>query len=164
MDQICPKKVFLVWSRKSEHHDWILHIQISLDTKFQLKLTILIFGPNLPKNGYLRPKSVESDHHHWIVHIRTIHGTKMQFNGQFWIFGPNFHNKYDFFIFSIYQAMHAALINFRNNRKSENSKTLKILPLWRKYTIAWPKIRKLWVNLKKCERRKKAIPRQLIVL
>ena len=117
----------------------------------------------MPKNGYLRPKSVESDHHHWIVHIRTIHGTKMQFNGQFWIFGPNFHNKYDFFIFSIYQAMHAALISFRNNRKSENSKTLKILPLWRKYTIAWPKIRKLWVNLKKCERRKKAIPRQLII-
>ena len=41
MDQICRKKVFLVENGKSEHHHWILYIQISIGTKFQLKLTIL---------------------------------------------------------------------------------------------------------------------------
>ena len=37
------KNIFLVKNWKSEHHHWIPHIQISLGTKFQLKLTILIF-------------------------------------------------------------------------------------------------------------------------
>ena len=41
LDQICPRKIFMVKNRKSEHHHWIPHIQISLGTKFQLKLTIL---------------------------------------------------------------------------------------------------------------------------
>ena len=36
-------KVFPVKKLKSEHHHWIQHILISLDTKFQLKLTILIY-------------------------------------------------------------------------------------------------------------------------
>ena len=40
-DKICPKTVFSVKWRKSEQHHWILHIQISFGTKFQLKLTIL---------------------------------------------------------------------------------------------------------------------------
>ena len=43
LDQICPRKIFMVKNRKSEHHHWTPHIQISLGTKFQLKLTILIF-------------------------------------------------------------------------------------------------------------------------
>ena len=42
------KKVFTIENRKSEHHHGILHIWISLGTKFQLKLTILIF---LTRNG-----------------------------------------------------------------------------------------------------------------
>ena len=33
----------LVETRESEHHNWTLHIQISLSTSFQLKLTILSF-------------------------------------------------------------------------------------------------------------------------
>ena len=41
--QFYPRRVFPVENRKSEHHHWILHIWISLGTKFQLKLTILIF-------------------------------------------------------------------------------------------------------------------------
>ena len=42
-DQICLKRVFLVKSRESEHHHWILHIWISLGIKFHLKQTILNF-------------------------------------------------------------------------------------------------------------------------
>ena len=38
-----PKKCVSGLNRKSEHDHWILHVRISLGTKFQLKLTILIF-------------------------------------------------------------------------------------------------------------------------
>ena len=48
--QICPKRMFLFKHRKSEHYQWILHIQISLGTKFHFKqFSILI--PNLPKKA-----------------------------------------------------------------------------------------------------------------
>ena len=43
--------MFSFENRKSKHHHWILHNRIILDTNFQLKLTILNFGPNLPKKG-----------------------------------------------------------------------------------------------------------------
>ena len=45
------KKVFLTKKKKSGHHHGIVHIWISLSTKFQLKLTIWVFGPNLPRKG-----------------------------------------------------------------------------------------------------------------
>ena len=35
--------LFLVKNRKTENRQWVLHIRTSLGTKFQLKLTILIF-------------------------------------------------------------------------------------------------------------------------
>ena len=37
---------------KSEHYHWILRIQISLGTKFKLKLTILILGTKFAQKGY----------------------------------------------------------------------------------------------------------------
>ena len=43
MDKICAKRALLVENRKSEHHHWILHIQISLGTKFSFKLKNLLF-------------------------------------------------------------------------------------------------------------------------
>ena len=60
-----------------------------------------------------------------------------------------------------YISNHICCISFANNRANivtENPKTLKTLPLYQLYTKAWPKIRKLWANPKKCQRRKKAIP------
>ena len=39
---------------KSEHHHWILHIWISLGTKFQLKLTILSFWSKFAQKGYFQ--------------------------------------------------------------------------------------------------------------
>ena len=36
-----PRKVFLVKNGKGEHHNCILHIQISIGTKFQLRLKLL---------------------------------------------------------------------------------------------------------------------------
>ena len=46
-NQICPKRVFSVEREKSERHHWIQLIPINLGTKFQLNLTILIYGINL---------------------------------------------------------------------------------------------------------------------
>ena len=37
----------------------VLHIRISLGTKFQLKLSILFFGPNLPENGISSVKQIK---------------------------------------------------------------------------------------------------------
>ena len=54
LDQICPRNTFMIKNKKSEHHYWIPHIQISLGTKFQLKLTILIFFYQIcPKRAFL---------------------------------------------------------------------------------------------------------------
>ena len=54
-DQIYQENVFPVEKGKSELYR-ILHIQISIGTKFQLKLTILNFGPNLHKKSISSPK------------------------------------------------------------------------------------------------------------
>ena len=54
MDQISPKMVFPVKNRKSESHHGILHIQISLGTKFQFKLTSLILWTKLTQKRYFR--------------------------------------------------------------------------------------------------------------
>ena len=47
------ERVFVIEIWKNEHLNWILHIRISLRTRFQIKLKILIFGPNLLKKGIL---------------------------------------------------------------------------------------------------------------
>ena len=36
LDQICPRRIFMVKNRKSEHHHWIVHIRISFGSKFSL--------------------------------------------------------------------------------------------------------------------------------
>ena len=85
LDQICPKRVFLVKNRKSEHHHWIPLIQISLGTKFQLKLTILIFWPDLPKKGFsgLKQKKWTPHIFYIILHIQISLVRNFSSNWQF---------------------------------------------------------------------------------
>ena len=45
--------------QKSEHHHWILHIWISLSTKFHFKLTVLIFWTKFALKGYFQSKMEE---------------------------------------------------------------------------------------------------------
>ena len=45
---------------KTEH--WILRIQISLGTTFQLKLTNLNFWPKFAQKGYFKSKSEQNEH------------------------------------------------------------------------------------------------------
>ena len=55
LDQTCPKWAFLVENRKIEHLLWILH-RCDLGTKFQLKLTILIFWTKFAQKVISSPK------------------------------------------------------------------------------------------------------------
>ena len=66
------------WSKqKTEPDHWILHVQISLGTKFQPKLTILIFWTRFAQKGY-SDKKKKSEDHHWILQTQISIGTKLQ--------------------------------------------------------------------------------------
>ena len=52
--------MFPVRNGKGEHRHWILHIRISLDTKFQLNLAILILWNKFARKGFFRPKTDKS--------------------------------------------------------------------------------------------------------
>ena len=49
--------VFPVQNEKNEHRHWIPHIQISLNTKFQFKMTILIFWTKFAQKWYFQSKT-----------------------------------------------------------------------------------------------------------
>ena len=44
-------------TKKNENYHRILHVQINLDSKFQLQQTILTFETNSPKKVYFRSKT-----------------------------------------------------------------------------------------------------------
>ena len=53
-----PKKVFTFEKKKkSEHHQWIKHSQISLSTKFHFKQAILNFKTKFAQKGYFQWKT-----------------------------------------------------------------------------------------------------------
>ena len=62
-----PKKVFPVKNWKRDHHHWILHIQISLGARFQVKLTILIFLTRFTQKGFFWFKT-EKENTTYFVH------------------------------------------------------------------------------------------------
>ena len=55
-----PKMVFPVENRKSEHYHGILHIWISLGTKFKLKLIILSFWTKFTQKSYFKLKTEQA--------------------------------------------------------------------------------------------------------
>ena len=63
-----------------------MHSWISLGTKFQPKLTILIFWSKFARKGYFRSKTEISEYHHWIMRIWiglvTEFHSKKQLNAQ----------------------------------------------------------------------------------
>ena len=67
-DQTCPKKMFPLQN--------ILHIRISVGTKFQLNFDFL--DQIYPKRVF-PIKNGKSEHHQWILHIQIILGTKFHF-------------------------------------------------------------------------------------
>ena len=67
LDQICPRRIFMVKNRRSEHH-WIPHFQIILGTKFEPKLTILIFSTRFAQKKFFWFKTEKSGRDHWILY------------------------------------------------------------------------------------------------
>ena len=57
LDQICPKNIFPIKSTKSKRHQWTLLIEISLGTKFQFKLTFLVFWTKFAQKEYFWSKN-----------------------------------------------------------------------------------------------------------
>ena len=88
-------KIFTVKNRKSEHHHWIPHIQISLGIKFPLKLTILIFLTRFAQKGFYGLKQKKWTLHifYIILHIHIILVRDFSSNWQLWFFGSNLPKK-----------------------------------------------------------------------
>ena len=57
LDQICLKWGIPVGNKISEYHHWILHIRINVGSRFQLKITILIFWTKFAQKGYFHFQS-----------------------------------------------------------------------------------------------------------
>ena len=66
---------------------------MSLGTKFQLHLTILIFWTKFYQKEYFRSKTGKSEHHHGMLHIRISVDTKFQLKLTILIFWTKFFQK-----------------------------------------------------------------------
>ena len=89
MNKIWPKGVFPVKNRKkSEHHHWILHIRISLATKFHFQ-QISDLETKFAQKKDTSGRTQKNKCHHWVVHIRISLSTKLQPKLTTLIFRPN---------------------------------------------------------------------------
>ena len=73
MDQINTKGISEL---KNKNYHRILHIQINLDSKFQLQQTILIFGTNY--TIYFQSKTHKNEHHYGVLLIPVSLSTNFQ--------------------------------------------------------------------------------------
>ena len=80
-------------------------IQIRVDTKLQLKLTILIARTKFAQKGYFQSKTEKRKQLHWILNIRLILGTKFHSKQIILNFGTKFAPK---------------MVSPVDNRKSKN--------------------------------------------
>ena len=84
---ICAKRMFPVEESKSEINSWNLHIQISLGTKFHLKLKISIFWTEMTQKGYFWLKTEKVN----IKRSQTFMNCRYQFLARTESFsGPNY--------------------------------------------------------------------------
>ena len=84
----CQKRVFM--NRKSGHYHWILHIQISLDTKIHFKLTILtIFWTKFSQKRYFRSKTEKVNITMEFCIFGLVQVPNFSLKWQFWVFGTN---------------------------------------------------------------------------
>ena len=116
---------------KQEHYHSIMHIRISLATKFQLKLTIWFFGPKLLQSVFMIKKPRKSEHHRWILHIQISQGTKFNFK-KFWILGRNLPKK-GFSDRKYKSEHHHWILHIRINLGTKFQLKLTILNFWIKF-------------------------------
>ena len=88
-----PKKGVSGLNRKSEQCHWILHIRISLGTKFHIKLTISIFWTKFAQKGFFPFKAEKLNSTMEYCILELVYATKLSLNWQFWFFEPNLPKK-----------------------------------------------------------------------
>ena len=153
MDQICPKKAFPVKNGRSEHHHSILHIGIRLSTKFQHKLTILIFLDQIFPKRVFPLWNRKSEHRHWILHAWISLGAKFQLKMTILNFWTRFPQQIcRVFIWYMLHWLHEQQIKYFH-RKSENFGNITFLPIIYKSVTENPKS---LIEPEKCEWRRKA--------
>ena len=88
------KKLFLVKNGRSEHHHWILHIQISVSGKFQPKLTILIFWTKFNQKRCFWSKAKNFNITIEFCIFKLVYVLNFSLNIHFPVFEPNLFKKY----------------------------------------------------------------------
>ena len=110
-----------------------MQIRISLDTKFQLKLTILFFWTKFYQKGYLLSKTEEVNTTIELCIIKIVKVLTISLNWQFWFLGPNLSKKG---ISSLKQKKehHYWILQIRITLDAKFKLKLTILILWTKFT------------------------------
>ena len=93
LDQICPKRVFPIKNKKNKHYHWILHVGIRLRTKFQLKVTFLIFWTKFSQKGHFWPKTKKLNITIEFCMFELVYVPNFSLKWEFWCFGQNLPKK-----------------------------------------------------------------------
>ena len=129
VDQIYPRKILKFKNRKSKHHHhWILHIQISLGTKFQLLIKFTQKG----FSGLKRKKGTPLIFH-TILHIQISQARNFSSNWQFWFFGSNLPKKV-FPVENTKSEHHHRILHIWISVSTKFQLKLIILSFWNKFT------------------------------
>ena len=83
-------------NKKNESYYRILHIQINLDSKFQLQ-KFWFLEQISPQKLYFRSKTEKIEYHYWILHIQIVLSTIFSLNWQLQFFGRNLPKKGSYF-------------------------------------------------------------------
>ena len=136
LNQICPRKIFMVKNRKSEHHHWIPHIQISLLVpNFCFNWQFWFFWPDLSKKGFsgLKQKKWTPHIFYIILHIQISLVQNFSSNWQFWFFGPNLPKKV-FPVKNRKSEHHHGILHIWISLGTKFQLKLIILSFWTKFT------------------------------
>ena len=93
MDQIWPKREFVVQKTEKLNHHWILHIRISLSTIFHFKQSIWNFGTKFAQKGNLRSKRAKLNISIEFCIFELVEVPNFGINWKFWFFGTNLSKK-----------------------------------------------------------------------
>ena len=85
-----PKKGVSGLKQKREHDHWILHIRISLGTKFLLKPTILIFWTKFAQKGCFQSKAEKVNSATEFSTLELVYVQNFSLHWQFWLFFDQF--------------------------------------------------------------------------
>ena len=89
LNQISRKRILPIKSWKNEHHHRIVHIRISLSTKFQLIVIVLIFWTRFAQKGCFHYKTKKLNTTVDFCIYKLVQVPNLSLNWQLWVFGSN---------------------------------------------------------------------------